>query len=197
MKAPITDETLFEDLVQQIEVAVDAVATQVPYTAAQILSIAFTLIEQLATYSDGVKEQRQKSTANKAWVAFKVFFAQEFREARMVPRTSQADGHTKYCLKSGQANVAALTSMQTTQKSALANLATATAANQKAVTTLTTTNATLTAQLQTATATIATLQTRINGLRCDTPPTRRQRTTHRERIPLDLQRERVPLDPTG
>ena len=33
-KAPITDETLFEDLVQQIEVAVDAVASQVPYTAA-------------------------------------------------------------------------------------------------------------------------------------------------------------------
>ena len=33
-KAPITDETLFKDLVQKIEVAVDAVASQVPYTAA-------------------------------------------------------------------------------------------------------------------------------------------------------------------
>ena len=56
MKVPITDETLFEDLVQQIKVAVYAIASQVPYTAAKILSIAFTLIEQLGTYWDGVKE---------------------------------------------------------------------------------------------------------------------------------------------
>ena len=32
MKQPITAETLFEDFVEQIEVLVDAVATQVPYT---------------------------------------------------------------------------------------------------------------------------------------------------------------------
>ena len=56
MKAPITDDTLFEDLVQKIEVSVDAVALQVPYTAAQIVSIAFALIEKSGTYRDGVKE---------------------------------------------------------------------------------------------------------------------------------------------
>ena len=32
MRQPITAETLFEDFVEQIEVLVDAVATQVPYT---------------------------------------------------------------------------------------------------------------------------------------------------------------------
>ena len=61
MKVPITDETLFKDLVQQIEVAVNAVATQVTYTAAQILLIAFTLIEQLETYRDSVKEWQKKT----------------------------------------------------------------------------------------------------------------------------------------
>ena len=50
------DETLFEDLVQQIDAAVDAVATQVPYTAKQIVSIAFTQIKQSETYRDGFKE---------------------------------------------------------------------------------------------------------------------------------------------
>ena len=74
IKAPITDETIFEDFVQQIKVAIDAVASQVPYTAAQIVSIAFTLIEQSGTYRDGVKEWRQILTADKTWVAFKVFF---------------------------------------------------------------------------------------------------------------------------
>ena len=60
MKVPITNETLFEDLVQKTEVAVNAVASKVTYTAAQIVSTAFTLIEQLGTYRDGVKEWRQK-----------------------------------------------------------------------------------------------------------------------------------------
>ena len=61
MKVPITDETLFKDLIQQIEVAVNAIATQVTYTAAQILLIAFTLIEQLETYRDSVKEWQKKT----------------------------------------------------------------------------------------------------------------------------------------
>ena len=46
MKYPITSETLFEDFVEHIEVLVDALATQVPYTPEQIFSIAFTLVEK-------------------------------------------------------------------------------------------------------------------------------------------------------
>ena len=45
MKTAITAETLFEDFVEQIETAVDAVATPVPYSRQQIVSIAFTLVE--------------------------------------------------------------------------------------------------------------------------------------------------------
>ena len=44
MKTPILDETLFEEFVEQIETAVDAVVTQVTYTRQQIVSIAFTMV---------------------------------------------------------------------------------------------------------------------------------------------------------
>ena len=61
-KQPISAETLFEEFVEKIETAVDTVATQVPYTRQQIVSIAFTMVEIAMIYYDGVKEWRQKDT---------------------------------------------------------------------------------------------------------------------------------------
>ena len=55
MKQPIAAETLFEEFVEQIETAVDAVATQVPYTRHQIVSIAFTMVDNSGIYYNGVK----------------------------------------------------------------------------------------------------------------------------------------------
>ena len=60
MKQPITSKTLFEEFVEQIETAVDAVAIQVPYTRQKIVSIAFTMVENAGIYYDGVKEWRRK-----------------------------------------------------------------------------------------------------------------------------------------
>ena len=51
-------ETLFEEFVEQIETAVDAVATQVTYTRQQIVSIAFKMVENAGIYYDGIKEWR-------------------------------------------------------------------------------------------------------------------------------------------
>ena len=65
MKNLITAETLFEDFVIQIETAVDAVATQVLDTRDQIVSIAFTSVENAGIYYDGVKEWRRKDMADK------------------------------------------------------------------------------------------------------------------------------------
>ena len=93
MKQPITDETLFEEFVEQIDTAVDAVATQVPYTRQQIVSIAFTMVENSGIYYDGAKEWHQKDTADKTWEAFKKVFAREFREIRVQPRTSASEGY--------------------------------------------------------------------------------------------------------
>ena len=50
MKQPILAKTLFEEFVEQIETAVNAVATQVPYTRQQIVSIAFTMAENAGIY---------------------------------------------------------------------------------------------------------------------------------------------------
>ena len=75
MKQPISAKTLFEEFVEQIKTAVNAVATQVPYTRQKIVSIAFTMVENSRIYCDGVKEWRQKYTADKTWEAFKTFFA--------------------------------------------------------------------------------------------------------------------------
>ena len=92
MKQPITAETLFEEFVEQIETAVDAFATQVPYTRQQLVSIAFTMVENAGIYYDGVKEWRQKDTVDKTWEDFKTFFAREFRDIRVQPRTSESEG---------------------------------------------------------------------------------------------------------
>ena len=87
MKKSILAETLFEDFVEKIETVVDALATQVPYTRQQIVSIEFKIVENAGIYYDGVKEWRRKDTADKTWGAFKTFFAREFRESRIQPRT--------------------------------------------------------------------------------------------------------------
>ena len=87
MKQPITAETLFEDFFKQIETAVDAVATQVPYTIEPIVSIAFTSVENSGIYYDTVKEWRRKYTADKTWEAFRTFFAREFQEIRVQLQT--------------------------------------------------------------------------------------------------------------
>ena len=67
MNQPISAETLFEEFVEQIEIAVHAVATQVPYTRQQIVSIAFTMVKNSGIYYGGVKGWCQKDTADKTW----------------------------------------------------------------------------------------------------------------------------------
>ena len=91
MKKFISAETLFEEFVEQIETEVDAVETQVPYTRQQIVSIAFTMVKNSGIYYDGVKEWCRKDTGDKTWEAFKTFFAREFREIRVQPRTSELE----------------------------------------------------------------------------------------------------------
>ena len=44
------------------------------------MSIAFTVVENDKIYYDGVKEWRQKDTADKTREDFKTFFAREFRD---------------------------------------------------------------------------------------------------------------------
>ena len=71
------------------------------------MSIAFTIVENAGIYYNGVKEWRQKDTADKTWEAFKTFFAREFREIRIQPRTSASEGYgTTTNMGGGHANAA-------------------------------------------------------------------------------------------
>ena len=106
MKQPITAKTLFEEFVEQIKTAVNAVATQVPYTRQQIVSIAFTMMENAGIYYDGVKEWCRKDAEEKTWEAFKTFFTREFREIRVQPQTSASEGYGTNSMRGGHANSA-------------------------------------------------------------------------------------------
>ena len=89
MKQPITAETLFEDFVEHIETAVNAVITQVPYTRQHIVSIAFTMVENAGIYYDGVKEWCRKETAENVG-SFQDVFCKESSE-----RSESNHGHQR------------------------------------------------------------------------------------------------------
>ena len=71
------------------------------------MSFVLTIVENSGIYYDGVKERRRKDTAEKTWEAFKTFFAIEFRDIRVQPRTSASEGYgTTTNMRGGHANAA-------------------------------------------------------------------------------------------
>ena len=102
------------------------------------MSIDFTIVENAGVCYDGVNEWRRKDMADKTWEDFKAFFSREFREIRVKPRTSELEGYgTTTNMRGGHANAAEIERQQQ-QAEALANLATATAADRQAVADLST-----------------------------------------------------------
>ena len=94
MKADISGDTIFEDLVDQIEDNVDAVALQNPYTSAQIVSIAFTIVDRSGFYADDCRDWKRKPSTSKTWPNFQAHFSLAFKEARTSNRTTKAGGYT-------------------------------------------------------------------------------------------------------
>ena len=97
-------------------------------------------------------------------------------------------------MRGGHANTAEFERQQQ-QVEALANLATATAADRQAVAELSISNATLTHELRTETATIATLQQRL--ARCECAPTPRTGKKGQKQHQQNPRRGFWPLDPDG
>eukprot|EP00957_Ditylum_brightwellii_P171718 13072722-Ditylum_brightwellii.AAC.1 len=63
-------------LAEQIESAVTVTGNaNQPYTAAQVLSIAYKLVFKTGVYKDACKEWPNKTDANKTWPNFKRYFA--------------------------------------------------------------------------------------------------------------------------
>ena len=159
------------------------------------MSIAFTIVENAGIYYYGVKEWRRKDTADKTWEAIKTFFAREFREIRIQPRTSASEGYgTTTNMRGGHANAAEFERQQQ-QAEALANLSTATAADRQAVAELSISNVTLTHELRTATATIAILQQCLASCECAPTPSKGKKGQKQHQ--KNPRRKFTPLDPDG
>ena len=82
-----------ETLYNQIEQAVDiAEAGQQPYTNAQILTRAYTLILQTGLLDDACRDWDDKTTTQKTWASFKVHFAKAHKKLRQQQATASKTG---------------------------------------------------------------------------------------------------------
>ena len=82
-----------EILYNQIEQAVDiAEAGQHPYTNAQILTRAYTLIFQTGLMDDACSNWDDKPATQKTWAEFKVHFAKAHKKLRQQQSTASKTG---------------------------------------------------------------------------------------------------------
>ena len=157
IKEPISGETLFGEFVEQIERNQEAVAVKNPYSAAQIVSMAYAIIDKCGPYQDNCRDWSRKPRSEKTWVKFKTHFPRLFKETRRSSKTSRTEGYIAH-VHAAQANVELFTKMQKDHTQALANLATATQADRTLVALLTKTISELSSQVALLTPTLATAQ---------------------------------------
>ena len=126
----------FELLIQQIEDAqAFAAAGGQAYSAEQIVSNAYNIVHHTGMFIDTCREWRRRAAADKTWANFKDDFAQAHTELGELTHTSQAGGYH-------QANNV-MNTFANEAGEALANLATATAADRDMLRSLQATNAAL------------------------------------------------------
>jgi hypothetical protein len=168
MNAPWDPNTPFETLIEQLEDAMEIVdAAGQAYTDAQVLTLAYTLVYNTGLYFDECKEWKAKPAADKTWDLFKNFFLQAQSELRQQQQaTSACSGFSAYA-----------NDQETQIANALANLATAQAANQQAFCQLVTTNTDLAEQLKTALSDIASLKHLVQNKQSRNPNINKRRTT--------------------
>ena len=138
LKTAISADTCFEDFVSQIEDNTDAVSFQNPYSPAQIVSIAYTIINSTGFYSLDCKTWRHKPAIDRTWANFKIFFAKVFKDARDDGFTAQTSDYASNVYQLQEDKVT-MSKMQQETATALENPATATTSDRTAFITLTTT----------------------------------------------------------
>jgi hypothetical protein len=83
-----------EHLFSQIEDTMDyADAGQSPYTAAQVLTNAYSLIFKTGMFSESCREWRRRPAAEQTWTNFKTQFAEAHQDLRLVQSTTQGAGY--------------------------------------------------------------------------------------------------------
>jgi hypothetical protein len=165
LNEPWDPSTPFEHLIDQVEEAVEyADDGNQPFTVEQIINAAYTLVFNTGVFFEECKQWRLLAPALKTWDRFKTHFTEAHQQHRLQQATMQSSGYHKANYMSGH-------NMHYEETAAaLANLATATAADRQAMANLTNTIETLTKQL-------ATSQTEIQSLK---QQLKQQRTRTRE-----------------
>ena len=157
MKQDINGETDFEDLVLQIEDAVENVASQNPYTDRQVVSISFTLVERCGFYHEDCRDWKRKAAADKTWTNFKSHFSRAFKEVRESSSSVRTTGSSHYCQREAAERVEAQNAVNTETQLALANFVSAATADRDTIASLTKTIAKLSHELSKANTAITDL----------------------------------------
>jgi hypothetical protein len=156
MKLPCDVNQPIEVLFQQIEDAIEfASAGQAPYSPQQVLNIAYQLIFRTGLFADDCKVWKRQPADYKTWPQFKLDFSLAYQEYNETLDLSPAAAGFHAATKPDQHDDTIL---------AIANLATATAADRTAVANLTSTNATLTKELTTSNTKLITALNMVNTL---------------------------------
>jgi hypothetical protein len=147
MKADYDVNQPIEVLIDQIDDTVDmAAAAENPYTPEQVVTIAYTLVFKTGMFADDCKLWRRQATNTKTWTEFKRVFTLAHQELRESTQTAHKSGFHSANSAMDQQTVDHQDIQQDTVD-AIANLATATAADRTTVATLTATNSRLTQEL--------------------------------------------------
>ena len=172
MKKQYDPYSPIETLYDQIENAVDIASTAgAPYAPKQVINIAYTIVYNTNVFNDSCRDWRKKQELQKTWANFKTHFTEAHLDFRTYNQPNP--------YQSANAAIAAPTGLESEPQLndeatiALANLATATAADRSAMAALSTTNEHLvkqlsdvTTQLTLALNKISTLETSITNMRC-------------------------------
>jgi hypothetical protein len=157
MRTQYNPNQLIESFSDQIEDSIAlAAAANAPYTTPQIIAIAYNTIFLTGNFPEACQEWRRNP--NQTWVNFKMAMTitcQDYRDSQVT--TNQAGYH----------NANAAYELQQDTSIALANLATATAANQSAVASLTTTISSITLELAEANNKLTTARAKITTLKIE------------------------------
>ena len=146
-----------ETFYSQIEDAMDfADAGRIAYTAAQVVTNAYSLIFNTGLFPESCREWRRKLDDDKNWANFKIHFTEAHQDWRLAQGTAQTAGYH------GANN--AMDSFVNDTADAFANLATATASDRQMMADLTATNKDLTQLVSKRDAELSTLKAKLRSL---------------------------------
>ena len=150
MNTPYDPNLPIENLIDQIDEATElADAAKAPYTAPQIVAIAYNLIQQTGIFTLDCEKWDDKADTDKTWVNFKTFFAASHKKWRRSSTTAQQGGYH-------EANLLTADTIET-----LGTLATGIEQDRHTVSTLSADNVTLRQQLEALSTQLASLQANI------------------------------------